>query len=402
MNGIYKTAPDDAYDLFGWDPIDTEYEVTRLPFVDRVTGLFARTDYAGGLEVADREGAALISRDEVLRLVSFGLLLKPVTLPTAEMVREMAPRSSFATEESYQAHIRKDMATETWARIHDVAVWKQLGGWDKRQPVMNAGKFWCAGAAPGRARICGWWSGGKLIQQGLRDNHGASHCDYATTLMLVRPRNRTKPSAPEPGAMTTRSTIRRGSTGDDVKRWQEILGVTADGVFGFKTDVATRAWQQGHHLVADGIVGERSWRAAGESWSSGATVAGDPRAPACVAAIRDANARWPGRRTTSDGIMGDARHQKTVSGHNAGNAVDISHDEASGCDGEVVARLALTDPRTAYVIWSRRIWNPGLGDAIDGPGRPYTKANPHTSHCHIEIKPEMREDDRPWPWATSP
>lgn len=55
-------------------------------------------------------------------------------------------------------------------------------------------------------------------------------------------------------------TIRRGSRGDAVKRMQEILGVSpADGVFGPMSEGAVRRWQRDKGLVADGIIGPKSW-----------------------------------------------------------------------------------------------------------------------------------------------
>jgi len=58
-------------------------------------------------------------------------------------------------------------------------------------------------------------------------------------------------------------TIRQGMSGDAVRRWQAILGVTADGQFGPATAAATRAWQARHGLTADGVVGPATWGAAG-------------------------------------------------------------------------------------------------------------------------------------------
>ncbi len=81
-------------------------------------------------------------------------------------------------------------------------------------------------------------------------------------------------------------TIRLGSKGDDVILWQRILvrfrapsawrdarGVERrwsgewplrqDGDFGALTEQATEAWQAAHGLVADGVVGPKTWSAAG-------------------------------------------------------------------------------------------------------------------------------------------
>lgn len=120
-------------------------------------------------------------------------------------------------------------------------------------------------------------------------------------------------------------------------------------------------------------------------------------AAACRKALADATARWPRRNKASDGIMGDARHQQRPSDHNLGNAVDITHDPASGCIGSVIAALAIRDPRVTYVIWNRRIYN--RARAAEG-WRVYTGDNPHTHHCHISIRATSRGDDRPWAWAT--
>ncbi len=50
-------------------------------------------------------------------------------------------------------------------------------------------------------------------------------------------------------------TLRKGMQGDDVKKMQKALGVSADGDFGFGTQTAVKKWQKLNGLVADGIVG---------------------------------------------------------------------------------------------------------------------------------------------------
>lgn len=49
--------------------------------------------------------------------------------------------------------------------------------------------------------------------------------------------------------------LRRGSRGEGVELVQELLGLTADGIFGKGTERAVKSWQESHGLVADGIVG---------------------------------------------------------------------------------------------------------------------------------------------------
>ena len=61
-------------------------------------------------------------------------------------------------------------------------------------------------------------------------------------------------------------TLRAGSSGEQVKCLQRVVGVTADGKFGPKTKAAVKAWQSAKNLVADGIFGLRlraAWVAQG-------------------------------------------------------------------------------------------------------------------------------------------
>jgi putative chitinase len=53
--------------------------------------------------------------------------------------------------------------------------------------------------------------------------------------------------------------LRVGSTGDDVKKLQELLGVDIIGKFGPKTEAAVKGWQSANGLTADGIVGDATW-----------------------------------------------------------------------------------------------------------------------------------------------
>jgi putative chitinase len=53
--------------------------------------------------------------------------------------------------------------------------------------------------------------------------------------------------------------LRVGSTGDDVKKLQEKLGVDVIGKFGPKTEAAVKGWQAAHGLTPDGLVGDATW-----------------------------------------------------------------------------------------------------------------------------------------------
>jgi putative chitinase len=53
--------------------------------------------------------------------------------------------------------------------------------------------------------------------------------------------------------------LKNGSKGEDVKKLQSKLGLSADGVFGHGTESAVKKWQSSNGLTADGIVGEGTW-----------------------------------------------------------------------------------------------------------------------------------------------
>jgi peptidoglycan hydrolase-like protein with peptidoglycan-binding domain len=54
-------------------------------------------------------------------------------------------------------------------------------------------------------------------------------------------------------------TLERGARGDDVKRVQVKVGVSADGKFDATTEAAVRRFQADHGLRPDGIVGPATW-----------------------------------------------------------------------------------------------------------------------------------------------
>ena len=53
--------------------------------------------------------------------------------------------------------------------------------------------------------------------------------------------------------------LKVGSKGDDVKKLQEKLGLTADGSFGPNTEKKVKEWQSSNGLTADGVVGDGTW-----------------------------------------------------------------------------------------------------------------------------------------------
>jgi len=53
--------------------------------------------------------------------------------------------------------------------------------------------------------------------------------------------------------------LRVGSTGEEVKKLQALLGVDVIGKFGPKTEAAVKGWQSANGLTPDGIVGPNTW-----------------------------------------------------------------------------------------------------------------------------------------------
>ena len=62
-------------------------------------------------------------------------------------------------------------------------------------------------------------------------------------------------AAPKAAASTGARTLKKGMKGDDVARMQKVIGVTADGDFGFGTQTALKKWQKSNGLTADGVAG---------------------------------------------------------------------------------------------------------------------------------------------------
>lgn len=135
-------------------------------------------------------------------------------------------------------------------------------------------------------------------------------------------------------------------------------------------------------------------------------------APACKAAVAEANHIAPNRKDASDGICASPKHsqQNPTSDHEKGNAVDITHDPANGCDVDVLFDRIVRrrDKRVKYLIRSRRICRSYDKRHDDGRFVPawtwdtYTGSNPHDKHGHISIHDWARNDMSPWFGAPAP
>src|SRR3954463_13400303 len=66
--------------------------------------------------------------------------------------------------------------------------------------------------------------------------------------------------------MNSGPTVKKGSTGEDVRRLQRILVMIKeldytgiDGIFGANTEAAVKSFQQGAGLAVDGVAGPNTW-----------------------------------------------------------------------------------------------------------------------------------------------
>lgn len=132
-------------------------------------------------------------------------------------------------------------------------------------------------------------------------------------------------------------------------------------------------------------------------------------APSLVKLVEDTDAKWPKRKKTHDGSIGDAAHAARDSEHNPDDdndpmpegyvsAVDITKDSAAMA--AFLLKELIGDRRVWYVIhdgfiysrthnWAKR--------AYDGP-------NPHREHLHVSLvqTKAAANDTGSWFGATAP
>lgn len=143
-------------------------------------------------------------------------------------------------------------------------------------------------------------------------------------------------------------------------------------------------------------------------------------APSLVQLRREIDLEYPARDKTTDGAIGDAAHNARKSDHNADwdstppgiiRAIDVDEDlygpstTDKGAVSQALVDRIITDPRVAYVIYERRIWqNPAA--FRQGGWRPYTAAgksgwfNPHKMHFHVSIRHGIQWERDTSPWLT--
>lgn len=154
------------------------------------------------------------------------------------------------------------------------------------------------------------------------------------------------------GALPT--TIQQGSTGADVRQWQLIIGVKVDGQFGPQTKLATIAWQKSRGLVADGIVGPKTWAVAlGVPASASPTT---PSAPVPIPTIPIAGVAIPTTILNPPGLPGGS----TMPGlPGSGTVVTTLANELP------VLGVGRANPKPAVIKWQQIVMV--KADGIFGP-----------------------------------
>ena len=112
---------------------------------------------------------------------------------------------------------------------------------------------------------------------------------------------------------------------------------------------------------------------------------------------------FPSRDRTSDGWIGDTRHQAKPSDHNPDangwvRAIDVDRDVSGKSKPDLMPDIAdqirllcksKREKRITYIIFDGRI----ASSKKRWAWRDYTGANKHTQHCHISFAKEADDDE---------
>lgn len=133
-------------------------------------------------------------------------------------------------------------------------------------------------------------------------------------------------------------------------------------------------------------------------------------APSLQQLFTEFNIIAPTRDHDSDGSIGNAAHQQTVSDHNPDShgvvhAIDVDKDLRADFTMEEIVQYHLSEcrkpnsigldrGRLTYIIYNRRIWSA----SSNWVQKPYTGPNPHDKHAHFSCEYDLKyaNDTRTW------
>jgi hypothetical protein len=124
-------------------------------------------------------------------------------------------------------------------------------GFAKNLPAVKQSEFFIAWHSQYKATACP----GPFIMSRL--DYIVDQCSKRAS--GVTPPKPAAPVASKPTKPRLTSSLRRGSTGANVRYLQSVLGLKVDGQFGPITDRAVRTFQAANKLKVDGIVGPITW-----------------------------------------------------------------------------------------------------------------------------------------------
>jgi hypothetical protein len=124
-------------------------------------------------------------------------------------------------------------------------------GFAKNLPAVKQSEFFIAWHSQYKATACP----GPFVMSRL--DYIVDQCNKRA--LGATPPKPVAPVASKPIKPRLTSSLRRGSTGSNVRYLQSVLGLKVDGQFGPITDRAVRAFQAANKLKVDGIVGPITW-----------------------------------------------------------------------------------------------------------------------------------------------